>query len=360
VTGVVGARTVTTNSIGPINLSGSPGDSANEVGSGSDTEEAENYQVSADVTSSEIAFANNTTSQGFGASTTTTTSVTVTYANNGSTSVTPSLQSTVLPGGFGFFMGNPAANPAATGFGVNDVNQTPPSTTATFTSFTEYGSNPVATAGFTFEILSGNTPVASWTANVSLDMTYSIYTGYSYSVVETGSPALTGFGLVTPAGSDQSVGYQWDTTTLDVPLGVTLAPGQSSSLTYVATATTSTDAADLACGTTSPCPQILAYSGFGDPIGGHAGTTGGADPYFPVFDLSLPTFDPATGELGGPKIIGVSPSLLLPGVAPATFVPIPPSVLAPVPEPEMWTLMLVGLGLGLAGGVLRGARLGRA
>jgi hypothetical protein len=349
VTGVVGGRTVTGDRIGPIGVSGAPGDSAFEIGSGSTSEEVEYYQVSADVTPTEISFANATTTQGYFASTSATTSVTVTYTNNSAAPVTPTLQSTILPGGFGLYEGNPAGNPVATGFGVNDVNQTPLATGASFATTDGYGGAPQAQAGFTFEILSGSTPVLSLSASVALTLGYS--GGITYSIAETGSPALNGFALVTPAGSDNLVGYQWDTTVLDVPLGITLNPGQSASFTYISSSTTSTADEDLTCGTSAPCPQVLAYSGFGDPIGKSAGSGGVSDPYYPVFDLSLPTFDASTGMLDGPRIVGVSPELALADVASPAFIPIPASVLGPIPEPETWSLMIIGIGL--AGGMLR-------
>jgi hypothetical protein len=299
VTGIVSSRTAST-SFSDISPNGQQPDSAMNFGGGNPFNDSANYQVSADVTPTDIRFADNATAQGDGQYAITSTTVTVTYTNNGTTSVTPTLQSVIEPGGFGFYEDDLTRNPTFTGNGTGDLNQTPQSATATFNSYNGYNS-PAATAGFSFQILSGDTPVLSLSDSVTL--TLGAGPG-GFTVTEAGAPHLRGFSLVTPAGSNQAVGYQWDTTILDVPLGVTLAPGESSSLTYITTATATADVVDSSCGVMT-CPQILSYAGFGDPIGKPGGGGGAADPYFPILNLSLPTFDLSSGVIGGLDIVGV-------------------------------------------------------
>jgi hypothetical protein len=316
---------------------GSVGDSAYEIGAGDTSLSVNNYQVSADVTPTDIVFADNATSQGFIASTSTSTSVVVNYANGGPGTVTPTLQSTITPGGFGFYVDNPAGNPTEVGEGVSDVNQTPQSNTATFDSINE-SSNPAAAVSFSFDIYSGadTTPVLSFSDSLSL----TLGGPGGFTVTAGAAPALSGFQLITPAGNDQRVAYQWNATTVDVPLGVSLAPGQSSTLTYVTTVTTST-AAEIACAT-NPCPSLLAYAGFGDPISKSAGAKGISDPYFARLELGLPTFDPITGKLDETLLPTSLPSLALPyNSQTAPFEPVPTNVLG-VPEPATWFLALVG------------------
>jgi hypothetical protein len=329
-------------------VTGPVGDSAVQYsfpnGSSPETEIIDNYQVSADVTSNDITFANSATSQGFGGFTSTATSVAVTYTNSGNSSVDVTLNSTILPGGFGFYMDSPQDNPTLSGTSIGDVNETPPSSVATFSNINEFAAagpgGSVGYAGFTFQIFNNGTLIDSYAGSVALYLNVSGYEVVA-DVVPSAAPALKGFALITPAGSDQEVGYQWDTTDVTASLGA-LAPGQTSTLTYVTTVDTASVLFndDSNCAATNVCPQLLAYAGFGDPI--RTATGSGTDPYFPTFDLTLPTFDPSTGDLGGLGIAAVQPSLPLSGVTPAPFIPIPASVLDPVPEPEIWALMLLG------------------
>ena len=356
VTGIVTSRSVVVQDLyDNLSLSQDVSDSTTQYsfpnGGSPYFQAIENYQVSADVTPTEISFANNATSQGFVAYTSTTTSVAVTYQNGGSTSVTPTLRSTILPGGFGFYMDDPVGNPTLNGTSVGDVNQTPQSRAATFNTISGFvNAGPGDSEGyasFSFQVLNGDTVLKSFSASVALYVQPAQPYGVNFNVVASAPPALNGFGLVTPAGSNSAVGYQWNTTDVDIPLGVTLAPGESGTLTYLTTVTTSTDIQNANnCDVANACPQLLAYAGFGDPIGKSGGNGGDsliADPYFPTFQLGLPTFDPTTGVVGGPPLMGVGPSLSLPGVEAAPYVAIPASVLSPAPEPRTWALLITGV-----------------
>ena len=338
VTGVITSRTVAYKSIGPYGAYPNPvskTNSAFELGSGGNSEQAENYQVSADVGSDEITFADNTTSQGYIALTTASTSIDVTYTNGGVRTLSPTLRSTILPGGFGFYLANVSRNPTASGpYAINDVNQSPENTSASFGGYLAYSSpGPQISAAFSFDILSGGVTVFSLSDSVSLSW------DSGRPVITYAAPlALDGFALVTPVGSNSAVAYQWNATTIDVPLGVSLAPGEASTLTYRTSVTTSTDVLYP-----DHTAQAVAFAGFGDPIGKQTGANGIPDPYFARLVLGLPTFDPATGNVGLPLLPDSLPSLTYPGQSPAPFEPVPNAVLG-VPEPGAWFLMLAGLG----------------
>jgi hypothetical protein len=329
----------------PIPLVGSLNNQAfqfngNTGSTGSGPVGSQNYQVSGLVTPNDVVFADNTTTQGYNASTTATSTVTVTYVNGGAGSVTPKLQSTIIPGGFGFYVDTPVPN---------DINQSTPSTSNTFNTLNLIGS--VARASFSFDIYSGSATdpshlVASFSDYVALNVSLTIGAGgvgvFTDTITTGPTPALNGFAQITPIGSNVAVGYQWNATSLYAPLGVTLAPGEFGQLTYVSSVTTSTNT-EIQCGA-AVCDSLLAYSGFGDPVG-RAGDSGGADPYFARLELGLPTFDPVTGMVQETLLPTSLPSLALPNVPPAPFHPVPMSILLGVPEPETWALLLIGFGL---------------
>ena len=160
VMGIVTNRSVAYKTIGPFGAYPNPvskTNSAFELGAGDSSEKAENYQVSANVGADEIDFADNTTTQGYIAETIASTSVDVTYTNGGAKTLSPTLQSTILPGGFGFYMADVAKNPTLTGVtAIGDVNQSPENTSATFGGYEAYGSpGPQVLASFSFKQLAG-------------------------------------------------------------------------------------------------------------------------------------------------------------------------------------------------------------
>ncbi len=336
-----------------------------------------NYQVSTAVTPSDIDFADNATALGSFSSLTTTTAVNITFTNNGPVAVAPTLQSQITPGGFGMYVADPGLNPTFVGGVVGDANQSPevgasPSCECVAdTRLNQYAAGPgnygvpgyaneIAGASFSFTVLSNGVMVEDISG--SLTLAYNPAPGGSPIYTLTLSPqavaALPTFRLITSPGDPSALGYQWDAADLTVPLGGLLAPGASDTVSYDTTVTAYTLAgmsvvANNGRGQYFIDPQILAYSGFGDPIGrGGGGTPPDAsrpdadgvpgsgtiqDVYFPRFQLGLPTFDPVTGDLSLP----VSPTEL--PALPLTYTE------AVVPEPEAWTLMLAGLGgVGLA------------
>jgi hypothetical protein len=314
-----------------------------------------NYQVSTTIDNSTgyIDFANNGTSSGFGDSLTTTTVIQVNFKNDTNSAVNTTLDSTIIPGGFGFYVGNLAGNPTLQDPGFNtdlnqaplasDVNQTPEVSQGSFFDVDSYNPSPwnIGNASFSFKILSGSTVVASYTASLALYLTGppgAAPTGVDPVLTDSFSTPLTNFGAISVDDPTKAVGYQWDATNISVPLGE-LAAGASTSLTYETSVTTDSESP----GVPAFGYDLIAYAGFGDPIRKSAGT--GTDPYFPLLELDAPTFDAATGELSAGAFQAYAPAQL-----PLDDI----DLTAPAPEPGTWMLMLAGVGL--VGSTLRRRR----
>jgi hypothetical protein len=308
---------------------------------------AGNFQVVSDLTPNDIVFANNASAAGAYTSVTSSTSLAITYTNTGPAAVVPQLTSEITPGGFGFYSELNVDN----GTSIGDINNAAESTGASFSGYATSApflagasfSINIASDGVVFESLSG-------TVTISPAVLFGMNAGPPAVTLTLGGAAasLNGFGLLTAVGSQSEVGYQWDTTDLNLTIpGGALAPGDTRTLTYdtQVTAFTSANTA-LACGGVLSCPQLFAFSGFGDPIGkgggggppaaaepaglaafGSGAPSGISDVYFPRFQFGLPTFDPITGDLSLPLSQQELPALPL-----------------SIPEPGTWALMLVGIG----------------
>lgn len=343
-----------------------------------------NYQVSTQVSASDIKFADNATVLGSLSSVTTATSVDVTFTNKGSNSVIPTLKSQIIPGGFGLYLGDPASNPTfnnQTGI-VGDANQTPEINIATcgcagtISPLLNYADNPgnyptpgyaddVAGASFDFRISSNGVILEDISGSLTLlHDPVNDTPELDVFLSPDAQAALPSFRLLTSPTDPYAVGYQWDASDLTLALGAALAPGASQVVSYDTTVTAFSFAGDSTVFQDgiplvySSDPGIVAYSGFGDPIGKGGGGTPpqtigtGADPqglsgpgpvqdvYFPRFQFGLPTFDPNTGTLGLP-VMKLVRSL---------------SLNSAVPEPDTWALLLAGFG---GAGLLLRRRRGR-
>jgi hypothetical protein len=323
-----------------------------------------NYQVVNDLQPDNIVFANNTTSAGRLVTVRAYTTLTVTFRNDDTVAVDPRLKSTITPGGFGLYVSSSGAhvgiNPGDPSTPPGDINSNA-AASAGFGFFRPIAAdNVLGGSSFVLDISSGGESLAHYTGSlvVSLDPNGSTNDPGGFVPVATSVLTLGGLSatlnptLVTPPDSTGAVGYQWNATDIEFSIpGGPLAVGESRSVTYATEVTsfTSSDYAGLqGCGGTNlQCPQLQAYSGFGDPIGrssgpgqspildlsaiaqldpGSAGDITGVT--FPRFAFGLPTFD--HGQLGMPLSPDRLPSLSL--------------TPAPAPEPAAWSLMLIGLG----------------
>lgn len=274
-----------------------------------------------------IAFRNGGAVAGPYTRTTTSTSVDISFVNDGSTAVRPQLLSTILPAGFGIYVGDAGGSCAPAS--VTECAET--TRGLTFAGFVPSvgGLYPDALAGasFGFQILSDGVEIYSLKGSVTLRHDAVSDTNFLTQDLSA-SASLSGFGVVSPAGSDQWIGYAWDPTALALTFPTILGVGESRTMTYVTT--TSAFSSAVAPGNSSS-PLLIGYSAFGDPVG-RGGTIGRI--VFSPLAFALPSFS----------------------FARLSFLaePSPP---AAVPEPSTWLLLIAGFGL--VGRALRARRADR-
>jgi hypothetical protein len=307
-------------------------DGDNSFGSGGD------FASASQLATNSIAFENGNASSGEYTYLTSQTDVAVTYTNNSGSVVTPQLQSQIVPAGLGVYVGFQC---------LADLTSCPEyNQNRTFQSFSPDGAsgssaNNLAGAAIDFKILSGATVVYDLSA--SIDLVYDPTTGKNVFVdnFAQAQATLNGFGLETTPGSSTQYGFNWQATNIDVafPDGTLLQPDQSATLTYQTTVQTysRSECFELM---TNGC--LIAYSSFGDPIGGAMPIKPGANAALltngftssdPISNLNFQdfTFDYPTFQNG---VLGFQ--------------------LAGVPEPATWALALSGAGF--IGAVLRRRR----
>ena len=291
------------------------------------------YTSRAEVEGPEILFVNGNVTAGSYASVTSRTSLDVTFTNSGPAAVDAMLRSTLLPAGFGFFVGS-AACAAGPVTGCSEAVGAPG-----FANFPYNGgiaTGPLALSSFTFSVLSDGHTLFSLTGNVTL--VYDPRVGHNVVATDIGaaSSVLNGFTQVTPVNSPTAIAFVWDATDIDLALG-TIGAGQSRVLTYTTTATTLTRSFGVGtCG-------LVAFSEFGDPIG-----RGGSIPPPATQTLSVA----AIAEGADPCAGGQSTGLNLQRPALFTY-PVPTfdngvvSVFtgSTVPEPATWAMLITGFGL---------------
>jgi len=232
--------------------------------------------------------------------------------------------STIIPAGLGFYMqdrtGDPKGGNAFTGYGQAGY--------ASFGDlFTEdLAGTTFATAGFTFNIYGDDyleSPYAEalYTLNGNLTLSFDDVG----NVIRGGNIEVAGLSLndfTTAYDNPFALAYAWGETDIEVILNKILGTGQSTSLYYRTTAyaTTSTTCLDdsITC--------LVAYSGFGDPIG-----RGGGVSLARAFGPSSFS-NPITGIVFDPQLID-------------PFRVSSTDIGGGVPEPATWTMMIMGFGL---------------
>jgi hypothetical protein len=257
---------------------------------------------------------------------TSTSQVDITFTNDSSNAVKPVFHSTIVPAGLGFYLADTSG-----GCGGDLYSGCPPTSGAYSFLNLKPGSATAANladASFDFQVLSDGVQVYdlagsmtlthSWIPQVNLDE----------------ASSLIGFSQATPIGSNADLGFVWKATPFDVTLP-TLAANASSTLTYKVTVSSSSQAR---CINSTTC--LVAYSGFGDPVGLGGGITHAVN--FAGLQLQGSnsdglTFEPSTFDL--PQFQNGQLTFKIPGV---------------VPEPGAWFTLL--LGTALMGGTLRRAR----
>ncbi len=352
---------------------------------------AENFQTYAYVDNNlkEIVFGNNASAIGVSSSVSTTTVVNVSFTNEGNTPIAPKLTSTITPAGFGFAVVNPKLGLGYGDNGANtfgNINAIPLASNFKFNDSSSQG-GLWGTASVQFQIsqLDQTTGVQQSLVSYSksLSLTSNVQNQFNSSgqfigwtvlpnTVQLSEQStvlgvdlaandprnLNNFVKVTPDGSEQALGYQWDATDVTVPLG-TIAAGDKTTLIYTTTVSVNN------LWQLSNAEGLLIYAGFGDPIGkqGSTGNAASADVFaadssssplglsFSNYHFSLPTLstDPVTGDLVLNSISSLGQTLVeTPAIDPTTIqdVNVPAPVASPgaAPEPSAWALMMVAVG----------------
>lgn len=247
-----------------------------------------------------------------------------------------SVGSTIIPAGLGFYMqdrtGDPTGGNAFTGYGQAGYS----SFGSLFTE--DLAGTTFATAGFTFNIygddyLENPYAEALYTLNGNLTLSFDeVGNVIQGGNIETAGLSLNGF--TTAYDNPFALAYAWGETDIEIMLNQILEAGDSTSLYYRTTAyaTTNTTCLDDAI----TC--LVAYSGFGDPIGRGGGVSLAAARGV----RTQQAYNPITGIVFDPQLIDpfrVNSTIIGGGA---------------VPEPATWMTMI--LGFGLLGAALRRRR----
>lgn len=260
-------------------------------------------------------------------------SVDIVFTNDIDAVVTPVLHSTIIPAGMGFYLAD-----LSSGCGGNVYTGCPQSLSGlTFSDLStggDGGATPLAFAGFDFSIVSEG--VTLYQLKASMNLTYDPTNGVIVTTaVANAASRLNGFTQVTPLGSQSAMGFAWGATDFAIPLA-SLGIGQSQKLTYLTSVETFSRAS---CINSTTC--LVAYSGFGDPIG-----RGGGQSFRPVN---------ASAASSGVSGVNFTPAgFNLPSYSKGVLTYRPGRASGAIPEPSTWALMLVGFGM--LGAAVRGRR----
>lgn len=317
-----------------------------------DGSRAVQYLSTFSVTSSEISFDSGGISAGDQTRQTSISRIDMTINNNGDGTLAPTLKSQITAAGMGIYLGN---NTAGNCF-------TSPATCAqtqgnhTFADLTQVsGANQVAGVNFDFQIQQDGTTLRDITGGINVSQDGSIFVSPD---VEQASSTLNGFVTLDQFGnldpitgkSTSALGFAWDATDITQELGV-IGSFSSSTISYIVTVSTFNTASCFADDNTC----LMAYAGFGDPIGRGGGISSSALAPFLLSSFGA-GFGPIFGSDSGPTFIN--------GVGPFT----PFTLKVPqfdsngdliltqngVPEPATWMSLI--LGFGLLGAALRRRR----
>lgn len=234
--------------------------------------------------------------------------------------------STIIPAGMGFYMqdrtGDAAGSNIYTGYGQNEVQ-------GLQALWPSVGAGQFAYSSFDFTVVSNEVTLYSLSGYLSLSFTDEgeLVRTYGLANAAIAMPSLV------PAGYDEDFSYAfaWDSTDIEFDLNAIIGPGGSQTLEYRTSVYSSTTAA---CLDETTC--LVAYSGFGDPIG-----RGGGISFARSFQAASVSTIP--GIVFDPVVVDRFELIN------ATFSG------GAVPEPGTWALMIMGFGL--AGAALRRRRL---
>jgi hypothetical protein len=283
------------------------------------------------ITPSTITFESSNTVEGLSIKTISSSQVAFDFHNPTNSNVV--FDSTITPAGFGFYVADVGDGSCL----FSGCSQISPLSDITFGSFAAGGNtNIMGQVGFNFDITStvGNTVTTLYTLSGLL--TLNDLGQLAYSINTSGiaglDTRLTNF--TQDANSGSAFGYSWDPTAIHINLGSVA----DQTITY---RTSVFSLSNASCLNQTTC--LIAYSGFGDPIG-----AGGGISNLQAADLSFSLLSfgdgPTLAAEGDGGIDGL-------GFAPVTFNT--PTFqdgrlsfeLQAVPEPATWVSMILGFGL---------------
>jgi hypothetical protein len=250
--------------------------------------------------------------------------------NDGAAAGEAILHSQITPASIGFYM----ANTANCGTSFQTCAQSQGLQTLSQLSHSGF-SGAVGGASFDFQINQGDGRLLDLSGTMTLNLNSD---GFAAEVTtefgRAGDGGLTNFHEVDLGNTGSAIGFAWDTTDVDVDLGM-LDPDSSASLSYSLSVSSFTNGACLSDGVTC----LVAYSSFGDPIGRGGGISSSA-----LSPFGLSNFGALFGSNDGPQFItGLNFG--------SVTVNAPTATLDVVPEPATWLSMI--LGFGLLGSALR-------
>ena len=266
--------------------------------------------------------------------------VDIDFVNSLAVPIQTSLQSTIFPTGFGFYV-------AEFGGGCSGATLPDCAETASGPGFAAFRATPgaaqgqaIAGVGFVFDVLSDG--VVARSLRGSITIVRDPATGMVSFVEDFDDAAaiLNNFRLVTDPGNPYAYAYAWDETPYTVDFGTVLAPGASRTVTYRTITESWTYASQAA--ESSSLNQIIGFAGFADPVGRGGG-------FNALSRLAGPFATQQTGTIDGIRF--VQQRLQLPRFENGVIIFEPA---AAVPEPGTWAMMI--LGFGLVGGMLRRRR----
>lgn len=235
--------------------------------------------------------------------------------------------STIIPAGLGFYLsdrdGAAIDNNIFTGYGQTD------SGLGFANLFNQVGANNTfASVGFDFAITHSDETLYTMSGSLGLRFNSDGFLQVDYGLTDAAG-RLSQF--TTAYNNGFALAYAWSATDIVVPLNMILESGQSEVLQYRTNVYASTNVdcitTDVAC--------LVAYSGFGDPIGRGGGVSLAARGL-----RAQSVYKPITGVVFDPQDIQPFRGIDVIGGA--------------VPEPATWMTMI--LGFGMLGAALRRRR----
>lgn len=233
--------------------------------------------------------------------------------------------STIVPAGMGFYMqdrtGSAAGNNIYTGYGQSDV-------ASLQDLWPSVGAGVFAYSSFDFTVVSNDVTLYSLSGYLSLsfDERGQLQRNYGLTDAAIAMPSLT-----TAYDNDVAYAYAWDATDIAFDLNAVIGPGGSQTLFYRTTVNSYTTAA---CLNATTC--LVAYSGFGDPIGRGGG---------------ISFAERSAASANGDRITGIG----FEQTAVERFELIDAKLTGAIPEPSTWAMLIMGFGL--LGAALRRRRL---